>query len=156
MPVFECKIVEVCVCSKINGAYKFLLLKRSKNVSLYPGQWQIVTGHLEENETLLNASLRELKEETGFVPTKYWILPHTNTFVDPQKDIVNVTAIFAGEVLSNTNPILSNEHDEYYWADLQEIKNILVWPGQINAINIFNDYLLSGKETEILSRINLN
>lgn len=44
---------------------RLLLLLRSPTVP-FPGQWEIPGGHVEEGETLEEALIREVKEETGF------------------------------------------------------------------------------------------
>jgi ADP-ribose pyrophosphatase YjhB (NUDIX family) len=43
---------------------KLLLCKRSKNESL-PLEWSIPSGHMEKNETPIDAAVREFKEETN-------------------------------------------------------------------------------------------
>ncbi|CAG5125624.1 unnamed protein product [Candidula unifasciata] len=44
---------------------KILLSKRARHLRIFPGLWVPPGGHIEENETMLEAGLRELKEETG-------------------------------------------------------------------------------------------
>jgi NUDIX domain len=46
-----------------------LLAKRSLHRKAYPGLWSFPGGHVEENEPLLEALARELREEIGIVPT---------------------------------------------------------------------------------------
>jgi 8-oxo-dGTP pyrophosphatase MutT (NUDIX family) len=38
---------------------------RSKDSEMFPGQWGLVGGHIDINETPKNAVIREFKEETG-------------------------------------------------------------------------------------------
>ncbi|RUS81612.1 hypothetical protein EGW08_010625 [Elysia chlorotica] len=42
-----------------------LLIRRARHLRIFPGLWVPPGGHVEENETLLEAGLRELREETG-------------------------------------------------------------------------------------------
>ncbi|MFF2216892.1 NUDIX hydrolase [Streptomyces antibioticus] len=49
--------------------------KRSEDRRLFPGTWDIVGGHVEEGETLLEALAREVEEETG------WRLTHVRRFL---------------------------------------------------------------------------
>ncbi|MFI7390780.1 NUDIX hydrolase [Streptomyces tendae] len=49
--------------------------KRSRDRRLFPGAWDIVGGHVEEGETLLEALAREVGEETG------WRLTHVRRFL---------------------------------------------------------------------------
>jgi dihydroneopterin triphosphate diphosphatase len=155
MPAIQCKIVEVGIFSFDESHPLYLLLKRSGDDALYPHTWQIVTGAIEEGETALVASLRELQEETGFVPQKYWVVPHMNTFLDPIKDVVHMTAVFLAQVPPRSVPLLSSEHSEFQWCSLQRTKEQLVWPGQIQAIEIIDQYIVRGLQAGPLTELPL-
>ncbi|XP_057690378.1 nucleoside diphosphate-linked moiety X motif 17 isoform X1 [Corythoichthys intestinalis] len=45
--------------------HRVLLTRRAKHLRIFPNLWVPPGGHLEPNETLVEAGLRELKEETG-------------------------------------------------------------------------------------------
>jgi dATP pyrophosphohydrolase len=153
MPTLECSIVEVCAFSFSANTPVYLLLRRSKTDRIYPDTWQIVSGSIEGNETTTRASLRELKEETGFVPQKYWLVPHMNTFLNPKRDVVHISAVFAAQVPAGSQPILSKEHYMFEWCALERAKGILVWPGQIQALNIVHEYIVMGKLASLLTEI---
>lgn len=153
MPNIVCTIVEVCVFRLKNGQPHYLMLKRSNSEKVYPNAWQVVTGSIENNETALQASLRELKEETGFTPEHYWIVPHVNTFYSERSDTIHHTVIFAARVPNGVEPDLSEEHDEFAWCDLGESKKKLIWPGQVRALEVVHEYIVNGKESEMVSRI---
>ncbi len=53
----------------INDREEILLLRRA-NTGYRNGYYDMPAGHLEENETLRQASLRELKEETGLMASE--------------------------------------------------------------------------------------
>jgi dATP pyrophosphohydrolase len=153
MPTLECSIVEVCAFSFSANTPMYLLLRRSKTDRIYPDTWQIVSGSIEGNETTTRASLRELKEETGMVPQKYWLVPHMNTFLNPKRDVVHISAVFAAQVPAGSQPILSKEHYMFEWCSLERAKEILVWPGQIQALNIVHEYIVMGKLASLLTEI---
>ncbi|KAJ0066581.1 hypothetical protein NL108_015327 [Boleophthalmus pectinirostris] len=44
---------------------RLLLTRRAKHLRIFPNVWVPPGGHIEPNETVLEAGLRELKEETG-------------------------------------------------------------------------------------------
>ncbi len=44
---------------------KILLLQRSKQRCFYPGEWGVISGHIEKDESAKEAAVRELLEETG-------------------------------------------------------------------------------------------
>lgn len=156
MSAIVCNIIEVCVFSFENKEPLYLMLRRSKDEKLYPDAWQIVTGSIEAGETALEASLRELKEETSFVPVKYWIVPHVNTFYSVHHDTLNHTVVFAAQVPPKTDPILSEEHYQFGWHTLEEAAKMLVWPGQVEALSVIHDYIVRGKEASHLSEIILS
>merc|ERR1712098_539692 len=51
-----------------------LLTRRAKHMRTFPGIWVPPGGHIEEGETLTEAGLRELKEETGLNVTDEMML----------------------------------------------------------------------------------
>lgn len=155
MPRIECNIVEVCIFSFDNKEPLYLMLRRSINETLYPDAWQIVTGTLEQNEKALDGALRELKEETGFKPQKMWIVPHVNTFFSVRHDTLNHTVIFAVQVPPKMDPILSHEHYQYAWVPLEKAKTLCVWPGQIQALDIVHQFIVSGRKAAEFSEIEL-
>ena len=153
MPTLECSIVEVCVVCFSARAPKFLLLRRSKTDRIYPDTWQIVSGSIEANETALKASLREMKEETGFAPDRYWVVPHTNTFMNARRDVMHISAVFAAQVPSDSLPTLSHEHHDFEWCSIERANQLLVWPGQVQALRVVQEYIVEGKLAASLSEI---
>jgi len=153
MPSLECTIIEVCVFRYSGLQPEYLLLRRSKTDRIYPDTWQIVSGSIETGETAMAASLRELKEETGFVPERYWIVPHMNTFMNAKRDVVHISAVFAAQVPPGSKPELSHEHYEYEWCSLKRAEELLVWPGQIRALSVVHEYIVGGRIAAILSEL---
>ncbi|MFA6541072.1 MAG: NUDIX pyrophosphatase [Bacteroidota bacterium] len=155
MPNIVCNIAEVCIFSFENKEPVYLMLRRSKSETLYPDAWQIVTGTIEQGETALNGALRELREETGYIPQRMWIVPHVNTFFSVKNDTLNHTVIFAVQVPPKTNPVLSDEHYEFGWHPVEKAKAMCVWPGQITALQIVHEYIVQGKKAAEFSEIPL-
>ena len=95
------------------------------------GFWQSVTGSVEGNETPLQASIREVFEETGLDATKYnlqnWqasnvyeIYPHWRYRYAP--DVIENTEHLFGLELPSPLPIklAPDEHLRYEWVDWRE------------------------------------
>jgi dihydroneopterin triphosphate diphosphatase len=155
MSIIVCRIVEVCVFRSMNDRHEYLMLKRSPDETIYPNLWQFVRGSLDEGEQATTAALRELTEETGLAPKRFWIVPHVNTFYDPTYDAVNMSPLFAVEVDAADEPALSSEHCSYEWLPFAEARIRLVWPGQRQGLEVVEKYILGGEEAGILTQIPL-
>ena len=53
-----------------DGQGRIFVQRRSADRSLFPGAWDLVGGHLEADETILECLLREVSEETGWRVTR--------------------------------------------------------------------------------------
>ncbi|UWF79220.1 MAG: protein of unknown function DUF4916 [Bacteriophage sp.] len=81
------------VFKEVDGKLFVLTEKRGKGAADYVGHFCVPCGYLDFNETLEDAVLRELKEETGFIgDKKKLILLKVNS--DPAENRQNVSAHF--------------------------------------------------------------
>ena len=116
----ESYIVEAHIFRKINDSLEFLLLKRAEG-EIYSGIWQMVTGSIDESEEAYNTAIREITEETNLHAKKFWVVPHMNSFYSPKRNSICMVPVFAALVENDAEVTISNEHDEYKWATLEEI-----------------------------------
>ncbi len=117
---------------------EFLVLRRSQEDHLYPGIWQIVTGTIEEGEKAFETALRELREETGLSPERFWILPDVSSFYDVEHDTVQMCVVFCCQVSAVTDPVLSIEHDAWRWCSSLQAKPLLAWPSQRTHVDLID------------------
>ncbi len=103
------------------------------------GFWQSVTGSLEQDETPLQAAIREVQEETGLDAAQYtlqdWhatnvyeIYPHWRYRYAPE--VTHNTEHLFGLLLPNILPIkmAPDEHVQYEWVDWREAaKRVFSW-----------------------------
>lgn len=143
-------LVEAHVFRQVENDIEFLLIKRSDDDELFPGLWQMVTGSINEGEKAYETALREIQEETGLVPLKFWIAPNVNSFYNQIKDVINFIPVFAALVEKNSKVILSNEHSDYKWVQYDEAVKMLVWKGQRNSVDTIHQYF-----TKEISSLNL-
>ena len=135
-------LIEAHIFREQNGIIEFLLLKRSPE-EYYPKLWQMVSGKIKENETAYNAALREIKEETGLVPEKFWVAPTVNSFYSPDNDKICLLPVFAVKVKFGSEVKISKEHTEFKWVNPEEAKKLLAWDGQRKSIDVIVDYFLN-------------
>ena len=134
-------LVELHVFRIINNDLEFLLLKRSEG-RIYPGIWQMVSGHTEKEDTAVQTAIRELKEETGLTPFKMWIAPNVNSFYLADDDSINMIPVFAVQV-EDFNVKISEEHTEYKWLKAEDAKMLLAWDGQRRSVDLIQEYITS-------------
>lgn len=155
MAIIVCRIIEVCVFRFVNDRSEYLLLKRSPDEKIYPDIWQFVSGSIEDGEKAFDAALRELREETGLAPKRFWVVPHINTFYDHSYDAVNLSPVFAAQVGGSDEPRLSSEHCAYEWLHVDRARPRLVWPEQRSGLEIVEKYILAGEQGGILTEIKI-
>ncbi len=116
---------------------KYLLVKR---IDARGGFWQPITGGLEEGESIKNAVVREVKEETSFINiSKIIKLDYFFQFKD--EDLWLTEYVFGIEIPDFKDPDISWEHDDYKWCTYEEAQKLLVWQENKKALKLLNDIL---------------
>lgn len=127
-----------------SGRLSILLLKRSGS-KIYSGQWRMIGGKAEADETRWRAALRELKEETGLTPDLFWSVPTLNHFYEHQSDQIHLIPAFAARVDGEAEIRLDDEHDLYRWVDVAEISGYVFWPEQKRIIDCIEKIVMNQK-----------
>lgn len=153
MPEVVSDIIEVCVFRRRGSECEVLLLRRAPDETLYPGVWQIVTGSIDRGESAVDAARRELAEETGLLPVRFWTVPWVSSFYEPARDLLHVMAFFAAEAAPDTEVRLSAEHDRAAWLPFQEASARLVWPAQRQGLEVVRHYIAGGEPAAGFSEI---
>lgn len=105
-----------------NPGGKYLLLRR--NAQKYPevgANWDIVGGRIDPGTPLLENLKREIQEETKLDLTQ-------EPKLIAAQDILRITGrhvvrlTYVGEI--SGEPILNEDHDEYKWFEISEIKSL--------------------------------
>ncbi len=153
MPTVMAGLIEVCVFRFVRDRSEYLLLKRKPEDPLYAGIWQIITGTIAEGEKAIDAALRELNEETGVVPLKFWVVPHTSVFYDHHSDVIHHVPLFAAQVGADQEVKLSEEHERFAWFTFKEARKLVVWPGQKEGMGMIENIILGGEEAGRLTLV---
>lgn len=149
MPQIVSQVIELVVFRFRDDRPEFLLLQRNGGEDLHPGMWQIITGTIAPGETALQTARRELAEETGLTPVRFWSVPYVSTFYDPRSDAIHCSPFFAAQVRPEAEPRLSEEHRQAIWLPLREATRRLVWPSHREGLQRTVDYIISGEEAGV-------
>ena len=99
-----------------------------------PGSWETVHGTIESGETPVQASLRELREETGLAPSRFYNLSRTEAFYQHRSDELALIPVFVAFVEATTEVRLSAEHDRAEWLSVADAARRFAWPRERRAL----------------------
>ena len=112
-------MIVIAGCLIVKGN-KILMVKEAKK-SCY-GQWNFPAGHVDENELITDAAIREAYEETGCKVKLTGVLPISTVIL---KD--GVTAImvkFTADIIKENIKFDTNEILDVKWIDIEKVKNM--------------------------------
>ena len=141
--------MRVSVSAIIVVGGKVLLLKRSPELTNFPGEWSFPGGKVEEeDESSFAAILREIEEETGLdIYDEYELF--TSHQLTPNYDVENRFAVQGMVIkthLLNHNAFLqspvriSREHVDFMWCPVELVLNVLT-EGVPMSRKIYKDFL---------------
>lgn len=126
--------VDTFVLRRGGGEWEVLVLRRSAR-GRNPGSWETVHGTIEPGETPVQASLRELREETGLAPERFYNLSRIEGFYQHRTDELAIIPAFAAVVPAGAAPRLSEEHDAFVWLAPDEATRRFAWPRERRALD---------------------
>ncbi|HXF94673.1 MAG TPA: NUDIX domain-containing protein [Gemmatimonadales bacterium] len=125
--------VDTYVLRRTAGGLEVLALRRGP-AGRCPGSWEIVHGTIEPGETPLQASLREVREETGLLPERVYNVSRVEMFYRHREDEVALIPVFAAFVPGDAAPRPSPEHDRVEWVGVTDAAQRLAWPRERRAL----------------------
>ena len=126
-PPVRVAYVDVMVLRGVGDTLEFLRLRRSAK-GRSPGSWEAVHANVDPGETPLQTALRELTEETGLPPAKFYNLSRVESFYRHAVNEVVLVPVFAAVVSRNNDVVLSEEHDGYEWLRPEAARMRVSWP----------------------------
>jgi 8-oxo-dGTP diphosphatase len=104
------------------GKDRFLLVKRSEDRERFPEHWEFPSGYIEEEESVEDAALRELEEETGL---KAEVIRSGESFpIEIPKVMIHPVLVKVDKEDVN----LSKEHSEHRWVDKSDLNLLKTVP----------------------------
>lgn len=105
----------------IKKGNQFLVARRSLTDDYMPGLWDIPGGTVEFEENILQCVAREVLEETGLVVkinNPIFVHDHING-LRHQFEVIYDCDYLSGDIILNPE-----DHDEFRWTTLEEIKQL--------------------------------
>ena len=133
MTAIRVSFVDTFVLRGAGPALQVLVLRRGPH-GRNPGSWETVHGTIESGETPVQASLRELREETGLVPERFYNLSRIEGFYQHKSDELVIIPAFAAFVSTAAQPLLSREHDAFVWLSPSDAARRFAWPRERRAL----------------------
>jgi ADP-ribose pyrophosphatase YjhB (NUDIX family) len=100
---------------------EILLIKRAKNLT-NGGKYAIPGGFVDRNETIREAGIREVLEETGYEVEPFLLLRVADNPDRPQEDRQNIGFFYIAK-LKGGEKTLNNEVSEVNWFNLDRLPN---------------------------------
>ena len=103
---------------------KVLLGLRAPSKKVWPSHWDTIGGHVEDGESLDDALIREVQEETGVTPTQFRLIAtvrerQPERYGDALHHIYGVTAWQGGDPAN-----VCDEHTELRWFSIDEMRRL--------------------------------
>ena len=122
----------IVVNALIKNKDKFLVIKRKASSKIHPGLWMFPGGKVEEEEDIISALKREVKEETNLDIT---ILKKLSDFEYPRPDgNITLGQCFLASA-DSTKVKINEELEDYTWITKEDFKNYSHLPELDNEIN---------------------
>jgi dATP pyrophosphohydrolase len=141
------------LCRVVSGHGRYLVIRRS--TPYLNGTWQMVSGAVEPGESGWRAALREIEEETGLVPDRFYSADILEQFYRPDIDCVVLVPVFVGFLEAEREVRLSWEHDAFEWIGVEQADHYLLFENQRSAIRNIELRFVQEARNELL-RIDTN
>jgi 8-oxo-dGTP pyrophosphatase MutT (NUDIX family) len=136
--------VQVVACYiEIEG--KSLWLQSGLGKSAF-GKWGVPAGKLEKGETLEQAALRELFEETGISLQDPSQMQHIHTLYVRTPETDFTYHVFKVDLEQIPEVCLSDEHQSYKWASLQDLEKMPLIDGAREALAFYHAAVAKNKQ----------
>jgi dATP pyrophosphohydrolase len=123
-----CNVASVVALEDKVDQPRMLLLKRARGY--LNGEWCHIAGKIEPGEAAWQAALRELQEETGLIPRRFYSADYTEQFYEHERDVVSIVPAFVAYVDAESVARLNDEHSESRWVSFAEAGTLVVFGGQ--------------------------
>jgi nucleoside triphosphatase len=110
-----------------NSTGEVLLCKMPNNRGVYPGQWAIPGGGIDEGEEMEEALVREMKEEVGLEIAQiepFWFQDDEveKLYADGERREIYMIYLLFDCVAVNDEVVINEEFEDYAWVKVDDLK----------------------------------
>ncbi len=131
----RCRSVAVAVLTAIGERDAEVLLVQRGDGS-YKGEWTLITGRVERDETAWQAALREVHEEAGLSLAALYSAGFCDQFYSPSLETVEVVPVFVGVAAPKAQVVLNGENSAFQWSGLRDAADLMPFHGHRVALDI--------------------
>lgn len=124
--------VDAYVIRPLRAGWRVLGLQRAADTRC-PGAWETVHGRLEPGERPEDGAVREIREETGLVPQRLYVIT-VQPYYLKATGTVQLAVVFAAFVGEPGDVTLGDEHQRFEWLDVDTALARFVWPRERAAL----------------------
>jgi len=130
---------EVCVGAVVVSDEQLLLVRRGRGPA--QGEWSVPGGRVEAGETLAEAVIRELREETGIAGVCAEMMGWVERIGDDHHFVVLDFRVVA---LDDSDPVAGDDAAEAMWVPLHEVS-------ELNLVDGLAEFLADHGVIELLA-----
>lgn len=121
----------------INDKKQTLLQKRSANKRFEPNKWALCAGHVDADETLVDAAIRETKEEIGLELKGDELIPFFEREYTMEKTNSHITYFYYVKCDKKEEEfvIQKEELSEVKWFDIDEVIRMILSHDESSVFN---------------------
>jgi 8-oxo-dGTP diphosphatase len=102
--------------------------------------WFFPGGHIEEGEKAEDALIREIMEEIGEESeVKQFLGASENKYQTKEGKVHEINLIFKVKLLTNSGQVSQEDHLEFNWFSMDELKDMIVFPKMMKEAILKND-----------------
>jgi 8-oxo-dGTP diphosphatase len=120
------QVITACgfIYTKIDEEYRLFIAKRALTKKFLPGVFELVGGHVDYGEDLVNGLKREVREELS-MEIKVGSPFASFTYINEIKQTHSIEVIFFAQFTDPIEQIRLNpeDHSEYIWASINDIRS---------------------------------
>lgn len=127
----RCLAVSVMILRIVDDKAEVLLLRRNHTLV---GEWCQIAGGIEDGEKAWEAALREVMEETGLTPDRFYSADICEQFYEPDRDSISLLPVFVGFVGVDATVVINHEHSDFRWVSFDEALGMVPFAGQRHVL----------------------